>query len=133
MKYMLLTYLDEKAWHALSEAEQQQAMAQCEPHVNALVAAGKFLDGAPLHPTSTATTVRFRGGRRMVTAGPFAETHEQLGGYTIVDANDLDEAIGIASGFLDTSSMVTIEIRPVVDYVPSSRSGMAAGDHMISN
>src|SRR5688572_434790 len=89
MKYMLLTYLDEKAWLALSEAEQQRQMAECEPHVQSLLASGKFLAGAPLHPTSTATTVKNQNGKRVLTDGPFAETREQLGGYTIVEAKDL--------------------------------------------
>jgi len=118
MKYMLLTYLDEKAWLALSDAEQQRIMGQCEPHIKALLGSGKFLGGAPLHPTSTATCVRVRGGKRLVTDGPFAETREQLGGYTLIQAENLDEAIEIAAGFFGTSSidsLSTIEVRPVVE------------------
>ena len=118
MRYMLLTYLDEKAWLALSEAERQRLMAECEPHVKALLASGKFLGGAPLHPTSTATCVRVRGGKRLVTDGPYAETREQLGGYGLIEAADLDEAIKIAAGFFGTSSIdsvSTIEVRPVVE------------------
>jgi hypothetical protein len=115
MKYMLLTYLDEKAWTSLSEAEQQQIMAECTPHLEQLLASKKFLDGAPLHPTSTAATVRLREGKRLVTDGPFAETREQLGGYTLIEAEDMDEAIRIATGFLGTNSPATIEIRPVVE------------------
>jgi hypothetical protein len=115
MKYMLLTYLDEKAWLALSEAEQQRQMAECDPHVQSLLASGKFLAGAPLHPTSTATTIRNQGGKRVLTDGPFAETREQLGGYTIIEAKDLDDAIAIASGFLGTSTVPTIEVRPIVE------------------
>jgi hypothetical protein len=115
MKYMFLTYLDEKAWTSLSEAEQQQMMAECTPHVERLIASGKFLAGAPLHPTSTATTVRLRGGKRLVTDGPFTETREQIGGYTVVDANDLDEAISIAADFLGTRSPSIIEIRPIAE------------------
>ena len=115
MKYMLLTYLDEKAWTSLSEAEQQQMMAECTPHVEQLVASKKFLGGAPLHPTSTAATVRLRDGKRLVTDGPFAETREQLGGYTLIDAKDMTEAISIAADFLGTKSPSIIEIRPVVE------------------
>jgi hypothetical protein len=115
MKYMLLTYLDEKAWTSLSGAEQQQIMAECTPHVDQLLASKKFLGGAPLHPTSTAATVRLRDGKRLVTDGPFAETREQLGGYTLIDAKDMDEAIGIAADFLGTRSPSIIEIRPVVE------------------
>ena len=120
MKYMFLTYLDEKAWANLGEAEQQRLMAKCAPHVEKLVAAGKFLGGAPLHPTSTATTVRATNGKRVVTDGPFAETREQLGGYGLIEAENLDEAIEIASRFIGTDSMSSIEIRPVVEYTPPS-------------
>lgn len=115
MKYMFLTYLDEKAWANLGEAEQQRIMGECAPHVDQLIATGKFLGGAPLHPTSTATTVIVREGKRVVTDGPFMETREQLGGYTLIDAKDLDEAIAIAAGFFGTDGMATIEIRPVVE------------------
>jgi len=115
MKYMFLTYLDEKAWAALGEAEQQRIMAECSPHVQQLIASGRFLGGAPLHPTSMATTVSVREGKRVVTDGPFAETREQLGGYTLIESKDLDEAISIAAGFLGRSSPSRIEIRPVVE------------------
>ena len=115
MKYMLLTYLDEKAWLSLSAEEQKLAMDACAPHVQKLLATKKLLAGAPLHPTTTATTIRYRDGKRVLTDGPFAETREQLGGYTIVEANNLDEAIAIASGFVGTSTIATIEVRPIVD------------------
>jgi hypothetical protein len=89
-------------------------MAECTPHVEKLIASGKFLGGAPLHPTSTAATVRLREGKQLVTDGPFAEAREQIGGYTLIDANDLDEAIRIAAGFLGTRSPSLIEIRQVL-------------------
>ena len=112
---MLLTYLDENAWAKLSETERQQMMADCEPHLRQLIASGKFLGGPPLHPTSMATTVKVRDNKRLVTDGPFAETREQLGGYTSIDAADLDEAVGIAAGLLGTRSPSMIEVRPVVE------------------
>ncbi len=115
MKYMLLTYLDEKHWLSLTAAEQKRLMDECGPHIQKLLATKKLLAGAPLHPTSTATTVRYRDGKRLLTDGPFAETREQLGGYTIIEAKDLDEAIAIATGFVGTSSIPTIEVRPIVD------------------
>jgi hypothetical protein len=115
MKYVLLTYLDEQAWANLGEAEQQKIMSECMPHVNELLSSGKFLGGAPLHPTSMATTVRVHEGKRVVVDGPFAETKEQLGGYTLIDAKDLDDAMAIAAGFLGQRSMSSIEIRPVVE------------------
>src|SRR5688572_2535499 len=116
MKYMFLTYLDEKAWLALSPSEQQRLMDECGPLVQKLQGRKKFLAGAPLHPTTTATTVRYRDGKRLITDGPFAETREQLGGYGIIEANDLDEAIAIASGlFTGPNDIATIEVRPIVD------------------
>ena len=122
MKYMLLTYLDEKAWLALSPAEQKRLMDECGPHVQKLLATKKLLAGAPLHPTSTATTIRYREGKRLLTDGPFAETREQLGGYTIIEADNLDDAIAIASGFIGTSDIATIEVRPIVEFegIPAS-------------
>jgi hypothetical protein len=111
---MFLTYLDEKAWAALGEAEQEQIMSGAIPHAKQLLASGKFLGGAPLHPTSTATTVSVDGGKRLVTDGPFAETREQLGGYALIEATNLDEAIDIAFGFLGSTSASRIEIRPVM-------------------
>ena len=117
MKYMILTYLDEKAWLALGPEEQQREMAVCGPHVEKLLASKKLLAGAPLHPTTTATTVRHREGKRLLTDGPFAETREQLGGYAIIEAENLDDAIAIATGFLATSSRLknSLEVRPIVD------------------
>jgi hypothetical protein len=115
MKYMLLTYLDEKAWLSLSAAEQKRLMDECGPHIQKLLANNKLIAGAPLHPTSTATTIRFREGKRVLTDGPFAETREQLGGYTIIEADNLDDAIAIATGFVGTSTMASIEVRPIVD------------------
>lgn len=116
MKYMLLVYLDEKAWAALGEAEQQRQMADCAPYVDELVARGKMLGGGPLHPTSTATTVSGKDGKQVVTDGPFAETREQLGGYSIIDAENLDEAIAIAKKFVGTQEMSRIEVRPIVEH-----------------
>jgi len=126
MKYMLLTYLDEKAWLNLGAAEQKRVMDECGPHIQKLLAANKIIAGAPLHPTSTATTVRHRDGKRVLTDGPFAETREQLGGYTIIEADDLDDAIAIATGFVGTSTMASIEVRPIVDLggpVPTTPKG----------
>ncbi|HTV19946.1 MAG TPA: YciI family protein [Polyangiaceae bacterium] len=116
MKYMILTYLDEKAWLALSPEQQQAEMELCGPHVQQLIASKKLVDGAPLHPTATATTLRYRDGKRLVTDGPFAETREQLGGYTIIEADNLDEALAAAKGFLMPSAVpCTLELRPIVE------------------
>jgi hypothetical protein len=125
MKYMLLTYLDEKAWLALTPEEQHTEMETCGPHVQKLIASKKLVDGAPLHPTTSATTLRLRDGKRLITDGPFAETREQLGGYTIIEADNLDDALAIASGFLVPSRLkFSIELRPIVQLseMPGAKS-----------
>jgi len=111
---MLLIYSDE---NALSEAERQDCYQESSAIARNLHAKGKYLAASPLHPTTMATSVRLRDGRRMVTDGPFAETREQLGGYFLVEARDLDEAIAIAAE-LPMSKWGTIEVRPLID-VPS--------------
>ena len=114
MKYMLLIYMDEQA---LSQAEREHCYQESAQFAQKLHDKGQFLGAAPLHPTSTATSVRIRDGKRLVTDGPFAETREQLGGYFLIDARDLDEAIDIA-GQIPAGRYGTVEIRPVVE-VPS--------------
>src|SRR5919197_597709 len=111
MKYMLLIYLDEKA---LSETERNKCYADSTQYAHTLHSQGKFLAASPLHPTSTATSIRMREGRSLVTDGPFAETREQLGGFFIVDAKDLDEAIKIASE-VPAGKWGTVEIRPILE------------------
>jgi hypothetical protein len=108
---MLLVYGDE---NALSEAEREKCYQESVQLAHDLNAAGQYLATAPLHPTPMATSVRVREGRRLVTDGPFAETREQLGGYYLVDANDLDEAIAIAAR-IPGARWGTIEVRPVIE------------------
>ena len=111
MKYMLLIYLDEQA---LSEAERQECYAESTQLAQEIYSNGQYLAANPLHPTSMATSVRVRNGKRLVTDGPFAETREQLGGYFLIEANNLDEAIGIA-GRIPMARKGTVEVRPVID------------------
>ncbi len=111
MKYMLLIYGDE---NALSEAEREHCYEESQQLVHEINSKGKYLAADPLHPTSTATSVRVREGKRLVTDGPFAETKEQLGGYFLIHAEDLDEAIGIA-GRIPGARWGTVEIRPVIE------------------
>ncbi len=111
MKYLLLVYGDEKA---LSETERERCYAESVQLAHQIKSGGQYLATAPLHPTSTATSVRMRDGKRLVTDGPFAETREQLGGYFLIDAKDLDEAIGIAAR-IPGARWGTIEIRPVME------------------
>jgi hypothetical protein len=111
MKYMLLVYLNEQT---LSEAAREECYVKSAKLARDIHDSGHYLDASPLHPTSTATSIRVRDGKRLVTDGPFAETREQLGGYYLVDAKDLDEAIGIAER-IPGAQFGTIEIRPVLE------------------
>ena len=111
MKYMMLVYLDE---NALSETEREHCYVESVQLTQDLNAKGKYLMASPLHPIATATSVRLRDGKRLVTDGPFAETREQLGGFYLIDAQDLDEAIGIAER-IPVAKVGTIEIRPVLE------------------
>ena len=111
MKYMLLIYLDEQA---LSEAERTHCYKESAELAHQLKASGQYLGTAPLHPTSTATSVRMREGKQLVTDGPFAETREQLGGFFLIDGKNLDEAIGVASR-IPGARWGTVEIRPVLE------------------
>ena len=111
MRYMLLIYLDEQA---LDEVERAQCYQESTELAHEISSAGRYLAAAPLHPTATATSVRVRGGKRLVTDGPFAETREQLRGYFLVDAKNLDEAIDIA-GQIPDARKGTVEIRPLVE------------------
>src|SRR5215469_9306746 len=90
MKYMMLIYLDE---NSLSETQRAKCYGDSAQYAVQLSKAGKCFGVGPLHPTSTATSVRHQNSKRVVTDGPFAETREQLGGYFLVNAKNLDEAI----------------------------------------
>jgi len=111
VRYMLLIYGDEQA---LDETEREQCYRESVQLAHEIDLAGHYLAAAPLHPTSTATSVRVREGRRFVTDGPFAETREQLGGYFLIDAGGLDEAIAIAAR-IPMARRGTVEIRPVIE------------------
>ncbi|MFN8471005.1 MAG: YciI family protein [Anaerolineae bacterium] len=111
MRYMLLIYGDECA---LSQAERDDCYRESTELAHQLDAEGRFLATAPLHPTPMATSVRVREGRRLVTDGPFAETREQLGGFFMVEAADLDEALAIAAR-IPGARWGTVEVRPVIE------------------
>jgi hypothetical protein len=111
MKYMMLIYLDEKS---LTEDQRDKCYVESTQYAQHLHSRGKFLGASPLHPTSTATSIRMREGKAVVTDGPFAETREQLGGYFLVDTENLDEAISIASA-IPAGKWGTVEIRPILE------------------
>lgn len=110
MKYMLLIYDDERSWGKMTEAERGGIMGEYMQFSQAIRTSGNYQTGAQLQPTGTATAVRVRDGKRLVTDGPFAETREQLGGYYLIEAKDLDEAIGIAAR-IPSARFGTIEVR----------------------
>lgn len=111
LKYMLLIYIDE---NGLSTAEREHCYDESAQYAQELSNSGKYLDAAPLHPTSTATSVRVRDGKQLITDGPFAETREQLGGYFLIEVKNLDEAISVAKK-IPGGRWGTVEIRPVME------------------
>jgi hypothetical protein len=111
VKYLLLIYTNENAW---TEDERQHCLAESTQLTHELNAQGKYLGASPLQPVALATSVRVRDGKRFITDGPFAETHEQLGGYFLIDAQNLDEAIAIA-GRIPGARKGTVEVRPVLE------------------
>jgi hypothetical protein len=111
MRYMLLIYTDEQV---LSESDREACYQESLQVAQELHANGQFLATAPLHPVSAATCVQVRAGKSLVTDGPFAETREQLGGYFLIEATDLDEALSIAAR-LPGARAGTVEVRPVLE------------------
>jgi hypothetical protein len=110
---MLLIYDDEQLWQGFSEDERNGLMGEYGGFTQAIRESGNFVEGAPLQPTPTATTVRLRDGETLVTDGPFAETKEQLGGYYLIEAENADEALEIAAR-VPSARYGSIEVRPVV-------------------
>src|SRR5215831_1367853 len=114
MKYLLLIYHEESAWNRIGEAEKQKMYAGYRALRDDLTARGIYLNGSQLQPIATASSVRIRDGKDLVTDGPFAETHEQLGGYFLIEAVNQAEAIAVAKR-IPSASMGTIQVRPLVE------------------
>ena len=114
MRYMLLVHHDEEAFGKRSEFDRQELLKESVQLANQLHARGQYLGAAPLHPTSETTCVRIRDGKRLVTDGPFAETREQIGGYFLIDAESLEEAVDIAAK-VPGGRIGTVEVRPVTE------------------
>jgi len=114
MKYLLLIYDNEQSWDALTEGERQQIYGEYRKLREQLLSTGQFVTGSQLQPISTATSVQIRDGKELVTDDPFAETHEQLGGYFLIEAQNLDEATSIAAR-IPSAKTGTIEVRPLVE------------------
>ncbi|HEY1901793.1 MAG TPA: YciI family protein [Terracidiphilus sp.] len=117
MQYLLLIYNAESNWEALSEAEIGKMRQDYGAFTQQIIASGNYVGGNELYPVSKATSVRVKDGKKLITDGPFAETKEQLGGYYLIEAADLDEATAIAAR-IPSAHMGSIEVRPIV---PMSR------------
>lgn len=113
MKYMLLICHDEQSWTNQTETERQTIYTEYRQLIEDLKSQGKYLFGDQLQPAHTAQSVRVRDGRPVVTDGPFAETREQVGGFFMIEADNLDEAKSIAAR-IPSARTGTIEVRPVV-------------------
>ena len=113
MQYLLMIYDEEKLWTTMSESERGKLLADYGTFTKQIVASGHFKGGNPLQPTSTATTIRVRDGKSLTTHGPFAETREQLGGYYLIEAKDLDEATAIAAR-IPSERIGCVEVRPIM-------------------
>lgn len=122
MKYVALVYYDEDIMQRMSQPEWDSLNQECIACVEGLSADGHFLDGAPLHPVDSATTVRVRNGQVTATDGPFAETKEQLAGFYLLEARDLNQAIELA-GRIPPARYGSIEVRPVRDLLPEGNAG----------
>ena len=114
MKYLLLIYHNEQRWNEISEAERQLMYEEYRKLRQQLISQGKYVDGSQLQATTTAASVRVRDGKELVTDGPFAETHEQLGGYFLVEVGSRDEAVGIAKQ-IPSARTGTVEVRALVE------------------
>ncbi|HXH09955.1 MAG TPA: YciI family protein [Alphaproteobacteria bacterium] len=114
MQYLLMCCFDEGQWAQLPQAQKAQVMQEYNAFIQDIVKSGHFRAGAKLQPTSMATTVRQQNGRLAITDGPFAETKEQLGGYHLVECQDLDEALAIAARIPTLRVGGVVEVRPVM-------------------
>lgn len=112
MKYLCMVYYDENIINNMSASDWQALNRECEACGESLRGSGKMIGGNALHPSTTATSLRMRDGKRLITDGPFAETKEQLAGFYLLDARDLNEAIQLASK-IPPARIGTIEIRPI--------------------
>ena len=115
MKYLCLIYDEEKKMHTMSKTEGDALMGEYFAFTEGIRNSGHYVAGEALQPVQTATTVRVRSGKVSTTDGPFAETKEQLGGFYMIEARDLNDAIQVASK-IPSARLGSVEVRPVVDF-----------------
>ena len=118
MRYLCLIYDDERKWGTMPKAEADAMMGEYGTFTEGIKKSGQYVGGEALQPTQTATTVRVRNGKISTTDGPFAETKEQLGGYYLINAKDLNEAIQVA-GRIPSARTGSVEVRPIMEIHPS--------------
>jgi hypothetical protein len=119
MKYLCLIYSDETSWDGMSQADSAKVMGEYRAFTEDVRKSGHYIAGEALHTVDTATTIRSRNGKISTTDGPFAETKEQLGGFYLIEARDLNDAIQVASR-IPGVRLGSIEVRPVVDFTKSN-------------
>ena len=119
MRYLCLIYADETVWQTMPRAEAEAVYGEYFAFTEDIKSSGHYVGGNPLQPTSTATTVRVRDGKLSATDGPFAETREQLGGYYLIEARDLNDAIQVASR-IPGARLGSIEVRPVQEVMATA-------------
>ncbi len=114
MRYLCLIYEDEGVWQTMPKAEAERIFGEYFAFTDGIKESGHYIGGEPLQPTETATTVRVRNGKVSTTDGPFAETKEQLGGYYLIEAKDLNDAVQVASR-IPGARLGSIEVRPIME------------------
>jgi hypothetical protein len=124
MRYLCLIYENEKSWETMPQAESEAVMNEYFAFTGDIQKSGKYVAGEALQPTPTATTVRVRNGKISTTDGPFVETKEQLGGFYLIEAKDLNEAIQIAAK-IPSARYGGVEVRPVVDFSQEAAAAAA--------
>jgi hypothetical protein len=121
MKYLCLIYFDETIWQRLPTSQAEEVKREYYAFTDRIKQSGHYLGGNPLQPTHTATTVRVRSGKISTTDGPFAETKEQLAGYYLIEAKDLDDAMRVASG-IPGARFGCVEVRPILEVTAATPS-----------
>jgi hypothetical protein len=122
MKYLCLIYDDEKSFGSMPKDQLDTMLKEYGAFTEDIKKSGQYLGGNPLQPTHTATTIRIRQGKISTTDGPFAETKEQLGGYYLIEAKDLNEAIQVASR-IPSARLGSIEVRPIMTFGAQTAAG----------
>lgn len=115
MRYLCLIYEDEKWWEKATQADMEKGLAEYNAFTEGIKKNGNWLGGEALQPTKTATSVKVRNGKVSTTDGPYVETKEQLGGYYLINAKDLSEAVQVASR-IPAAKNGTVEVRPIMEF-----------------